>query len=211
GGARCVSRERAVAVRARPGDEQACRPLAIDPHRGEDRADRRCGARCGYALCGGGRNRVCRNGTPGGRAQDRPQARPRPGNVAAQIHSRRRAWRAHRARSCRRYAMEPPARGHPRGSFRVLRAEIESMPGRVRRLLRPRKAIEIAPGSCLDSGDVVDTEALIELVGACRNYAGELAVSEMTTRCYNELEQYLDTGMQALLDGLASAGASDRA
>ena len=90
------------------------------------------------------------------------------------------------------------------------RAEIESMPGRVRRLLRPRKAIEIAAGSRLDSGDVADTEALIELVGACRNYAGELAVSEMTTRCYNELEQYLDTGMQSLLDGLGSAGSSDR-
>ena len=92
----------------------------------------------------------------------------------------------------------------------VLRAEIESMPGQVRRLLRPRKAIEIAAGSRLDSGDVADTEALIELVGACRNYAGELAVSEMTTRCYNELEQYLDTGMQSLLDGLGSAGSSDR-
>jgi len=90
-----------------------------------------------------------------------------------------------------------------------LEAEIESTPGRVRRLLRPRSAKDIASGSALDSNDVADTEALIEFVGACRNYAGELAISEMTTRCYHELEQYLDTGTQALLDGLRSAGPGD--
>jgi hypothetical protein len=92
-----------------------------------------------------------------------------------------------------------------------LRAEIESTPARVRRLLRPRPARDIAPGSTLDQGDIADTEALIELVGACRNYAGELAISEMTTRCLHELEQYLDTGTQALLDGLRNAGPGDLA
>jgi hypothetical protein len=90
-----------------------------------------------------------------------------------------------------------------------LRAEIESTPARVRRLLRPRPPRDIAPGSTLDLGDIADTEALIELVGACRNYAGELAISEMTTRCFHELEQYLDTGTQALLDGLRNAGPGD--
>jgi hypothetical protein len=70
----------------------------------------------------------------------------------------------------------------------LLREEIESAPARVRRLLRPRPAREIAAGSILDVHDVVETEALIELVGACRNYAGELAVTEMTTRCYHDIE-----------------------
>ena len=46
----------------------------------------------------------------------------------------------------------------------ALRAEIESTPGRVRRLLRPRPPRDIAPGSTLDLGDIADTEALIELV-----------------------------------------------
>jgi hypothetical protein len=92
----------------------------------------------------------------------------------------------------------------------MLKAEIESTPGRVRRLLRPRPASEIASGSTLDAGDVADTEALIELVGACRNYAGELAISEMTIRCHHEVEQYLDTGTQALLDALRNAGAAER-
>jgi hypothetical protein len=92
----------------------------------------------------------------------------------------------------------------------LLKAEIESAPGRMRRLLRPRPMNEIAPGSMLDVGDVADTEALIELVGACRNYAGELAVSEMTTRCYHEIEQYLDTGTQPLIDALRNAKTADQ-
>lgn len=92
----------------------------------------------------------------------------------------------------------------------VLKAEIESMPGRVRRLLRPRPAREIASGAVLDAGDVADTEALIELVGVCGTYAGELAVSETSTRCLSGLQHYLDTGIEPLLEGLRNAGAQDR-
>ena len=92
----------------------------------------------------------------------------------------------------------------------LLRNEIESMPGRVRRLLRPRPSTEIAPNSVLDPIDVAETEALIEFVGTCRMFAGELAVLEMTQRTYSELQLYLDGGMRALLDGLRHAGASDR-
>ena len=92
----------------------------------------------------------------------------------------------------------------------MLKRKIESAPGRMRRLLRPRPASEIASGSVLDSGDVDDTDALIELVSVCRNFAGELAISEMTTRCYNELEHYLDTGTRQLIEGLRAAGPTDR-
>jgi hypothetical protein len=92
----------------------------------------------------------------------------------------------------------------------VLRSEIESVSGRVRRLLRPRPASEIASHSVLDADDVAETEALIELVGACRHYASELAISEMTLRTFGELRQHLDTGTHALLDGLRHAGQSDR-
>src|SRR5262249_26857076 len=72
----------------------------------------------------------------------------------------------------------------------ALKAEIESAPGRVRRLLRPRPASEIARHSMLDASEVADTEALIELVGACR----KLAISEMTLRAYSEVQHHLDTG-----------------
>jgi hypothetical protein len=92
----------------------------------------------------------------------------------------------------------------------ALRAEIESTPGRVRRLLRPRLAGKAASAAALDPDDVAETEALIELLGACRQYASELAVSEMTLRAYTELQQYLDTGTQSLLDGLRSGEPAER-
>ncbi|HEX3710010.1 MAG TPA: hypothetical protein VHV56_08985 [Pseudolabrys sp.] len=92
----------------------------------------------------------------------------------------------------------------------LLKSEIESMPGKVRRLLRARPSDEIRPHSTLDDGDVADTEALVEFMGSCRRFADELAISEMTQRTFAELQQYLDGGMRALLDGLRHAGPSDR-
>jgi hypothetical protein len=91
----------------------------------------------------------------------------------------------------------------------VLRAEIESTPGRVRRLLRPRPAKEIVPGSQLDETDVAEVETMVEFVGACRTYAHELAVNEMTMRSYTELQNYLESGTKVLLDALRQAGDSD--
>ena len=92
----------------------------------------------------------------------------------------------------------------------MLKTEIESAPGRVRRLLRPRPAKEIAPGSLLDSMDVSEVEMLVEFVGACRNYANELAINEVTIRSYSELQHYLETGTKVLLDALRHAGDADR-
>ena len=92
----------------------------------------------------------------------------------------------------------------------VLKAEIENTSGRVRRLLRPRPAKDIVPGSLLDGIDVSEAEMLVEFVGACRNYASELAVNEVTMRTFSELQQYLDTGTKVLLDGLRQAGDADR-
>ncbi len=93
----------------------------------------------------------------------------------------------------------------------LLRTEIESMPGRVRRLLRPRPSREIRPNSVLDPAEVAEVEALVEFVGICRYFASELAINEMTQRALRELRQYLDNGTQALLEGLRQAGEPDRA
>lgn len=92
----------------------------------------------------------------------------------------------------------------------LLTAEMETTTGRVQRLLRPRPATEIVPGSLLDALDVHDVEARVELVGACRHYAGELAVSEVTMRTYSELAFYLESGTKILLDALRHAGAAER-
>ncbi|MGA2944987.1 MAG: hypothetical protein ABSE50_23440 [Xanthobacteraceae bacterium] len=92
----------------------------------------------------------------------------------------------------------------------LLKSEIDSTPGRVRRLLRPRPANEIAPRSTIDAGDLGEVEARVEFVSACRNYAGELALSEVTLRSYSELTQYLETSAKILLDTLRHAGNADR-
>ena len=62
----------------------------------------------------------------------------------------------------------------------LLKAEIETTPGLFRRLLRPRAAKDIAPGSVLDAIDVNEAEMRVEFLCACRHYAQELAVNEAT-------------------------------
>jgi hypothetical protein len=91
-----------------------------------------------------------------------------------------------------------------------LKSEIESVPGRVRRLLRMRPVKEIAPNSALDADDVAETEQLIDFVAACRLYAGELAINEMTMRTWQDLQNYLDVGTPSLVESLRSAGEADR-
>jgi hypothetical protein len=89
----------------------------------------------------------------------------------------------------------------------ALKAVIELIPGRVRRLLRPSKETANAH---LNADDVAETEALVGFVMACRNYASELAVNEITQRAISELRQYLDGGTHALLDALRAATQTER-
>lgn len=93
---------------------------------------------------------------------------------------------------------------------KVLTAEIELTPGRVRRLVRPRRSKEITPGSALNADEVQETEALIGFVIACRNYAGELAINEVTQRTFSELRKQLETGTRMLLDGLRASSREER-
>ncbi|WP_204348563.1 hypothetical protein, partial [Klebsiella pneumoniae] len=62
----------------------------------------------------------------------------------------------------------------------ALKSEIESVPGRVRRLLRQRSDKDINAGAKLDQSEVDETAALIDFVATCRSYAGELAINEVT-------------------------------
>ena len=93
----------------------------------------------------------------------------------------------------------------------MLRSEIESMPGRVRRLLKPRQASEIGGKTALDGDEAAETEALVAFVGNCRNFASELAINEMTQRSYADLQRYLDSATRTLIEGLRQAGAGERA
>jgi hypothetical protein len=58
---------------------------------------------------------------------------------------------------------------------------------------------------------VDETEALIEFVSVCRNYASELAINEVTLRVHSELQNYLETQTPALLDGLRTTAEEHRA
>ena len=92
----------------------------------------------------------------------------------------------------------------------MLTGEIETTPGRVRRLLRPRPVKEIVAGSLVDAIDVQEVETRVELISVCRHYASELALSEVTLRTYSEITQYLETGTRILLDALRHADEAER-
>jgi hypothetical protein len=92
----------------------------------------------------------------------------------------------------------------------LLKAEIETTPGFVRRLLRPRAAKDIAPGSLLDAIDVNEAEMRVEFLCACRHYAHELAINEATLRAHSDLTLFLESGTRVLLDSLRHAGDADR-
>jgi hypothetical protein len=97
------------------------------------------------------------------------------------------------------------------GVSNLLKSEIETVSGRMRRLVRPRKANEISRDAVLDASEVEETEALIEFVSICRNYASELAINEVTLRVHSELQNYLETQTPALLDGLRTTEEEHRA
>jgi hypothetical protein len=91
----------------------------------------------------------------------------------------------------------------------LLEEEIETIPGRVRRILRQRSGPEA--GAALDAAEVADMEAALDLFVACRSYAGELAISEATRRVDSDLKNFFDGATQILLDGLRAAAPAERA
>jgi hypothetical protein len=92
-----------------------------------------------------------------------------------------------------------------------LQSEIDSVPGRVRRLLRQRPDKEISPGARLDSAEVEEAAALIDFVAVCRTYASELAINEVTLRTYSDLQHYVERATEALVESLRNGDARVRA
>lgn len=87
----------------------------------------------------------------------------------------------------------------------ALQSEIDSVPGRVRRILRQRPEKDIPPGARIDSTEVEETVALIDFVATCRNYASELAINEVTLRTYSDLQQYVERSTEQLVQSLRAA------
>jgi hypothetical protein len=93
----------------------------------------------------------------------------------------------------------------------ALQSEIDSVPGRVRRILRQRADKDISAGAKVDAGEVEETVALIDFVAVCRIYASELAINEVTLRTYSDLQHYVEQSTEALVQSLRGGDAKTRA
>ena len=92
-----------------------------------------------------------------------------------------------------------------------LQSEIDSVPGRVRRILRQRADKDIASAPKIDDTEVEDTAALIDFVAVCRTYASELAINEVTLRTYSDLQHYVEQSTEGLVQSLRGGDTKSRA
>ncbi len=83
-----------------------------------------------------------------------------------------------------------------------LQSEIESVPGRVRRILRQRADKDITVTAKVDMSEVEEIAGLIDFVAVCRTYASELAINEVTLRTYSDLQHYVEQSTEALVQSL---------
>jgi len=93
----------------------------------------------------------------------------------------------------------------------ALQSEIDSVPGRVRRLLRQRPDKDISASARIDDTEVDEAAALIDFVAVCRTYASELAINEVTLRTYSDLQHYVEHSTEALVQSLRGGDAKARA
>lgn len=91
-----------------------------------------------------------------------------------------------------------------------MKSEIDGVPGRVRRLLRQGPDKDVTANSRIDTTEVEETAALIEFVAVCRNYASELAINEVTLRSFIELQQYVETATENLVESLRTTNPTVR-
>ena len=93
----------------------------------------------------------------------------------------------------------------------ALQSEIDSVPGRVRRLLRQRSDKDIQNGPQFDEGEVAEVVDLIDFVAVCRTFASELAINEVTMRTYSDLQQYVEKSTEILVQSLRNSEGKVRA
>jgi hypothetical protein len=92
-----------------------------------------------------------------------------------------------------------------------LQSEIDSVPGRVRRILRQRADKDISAAPKIDDTEVEETAALIDFVAVCRTYASELAINEVTLRTYSDLQHYVERSTESLVQSLRAGEPKSRA
>jgi hypothetical protein len=93
----------------------------------------------------------------------------------------------------------------------TLQSEIESVPGRVRRILRQRADKDIPAAARVDGAEVDETVSLIGFVAVCRTYASELAINEVTLRTYSDMQHYVEQTTESLVQSLRGGDNKARA
>jgi hypothetical protein len=93
----------------------------------------------------------------------------------------------------------------------ALQSEIDSVPGRVRRLLRQRPEKDISANTRIDPLEVDEAVALIDFVAVCRTYASELAINEVTLRTFSDLQHYVEQSTESLVESLRGGDSKARA
>lgn len=91
----------------------------------------------------------------------------------------------------------------------LLSAQIENLPGEVRRVLRPRQKSD-HPMAPLSEETVQEIEGRLDLLICCRNHASEIALNEITSRVFSEIQGYLDPTLTQLMDSIRAAPDTDR-
>jgi hypothetical protein len=92
----------------------------------------------------------------------------------------------------------------------LLRPEIETLPARVRRILRARPADASGRAEPLDPLETSAIEAGLDILLVAKSHAAELALNEVTLRIFTDLQGFLDAGVNPLLDGMRSMTGEDR-
>lgn len=93
----------------------------------------------------------------------------------------------------------------------ILKPEIETLPGRVRRILKSRPPARPGSAEGLDTHEIASIEAGLDILLVAKSQAAELALNEVTLRVFSDLQTFLDAGVNPLLDGVRTMVGEDRA
>jgi hypothetical protein len=93
----------------------------------------------------------------------------------------------------------------------LLRPEIETLPGRVRRVLKARTPDGGKRGETLDETEIASLEAGLDILLLAKSHAAELALNEVTLRVFSDLQGFLDAGVNPLLDSMRGMAGEERA
>jgi hypothetical protein len=92
----------------------------------------------------------------------------------------------------------------------LLRTQIETLPGRVRWLLKPVAESKAQKGDLADAQEIASIEVALDILMLARNHAAELALNEVTMRVFSDLQTMLDSGINPLIESLRSTSGEER-